>query len=86
MTQLTVNGRKKVVKLFRVLRGEMVKANLTIVQLAGEIGISEKSLRNKMNGTTEFTWSEILKIRNIVAPNMPLEELFQNLQTQTLVR
>lgn len=72
--------------MFRILRGEMVKANLTIAQLANKVGISEKSLRNKMNGTTEFTWSEILKIREIVAPTMPLEELFTNCLIQTLVR
>ncbi|MEZ3488330.1 MAG: transcriptional regulator [Lachnospiraceae bacterium] len=63
--------------MFRVLRGEMVKADLTIVRLAEELGMSEKSLRNKLNGTTEFSWNEVLKIRKIVAPTMSLEELFK---------
>lgn len=63
--------------MFRVLRGEMVKADLTIAQLADRIEISEKSLRNKMNGVTEFTWSEVLIIRKIIAPTMSLEELFK---------
>lgn len=63
--------------MFRVLRGEMVKADLTIIRLAEELEISEKSLRNKLNGTTEFSWSEVLKIRKIVAPTMSLEELFK---------
>lgn len=76
-SKLTVNGRKKVVKIFRILRGEMVKADLTISQLSNKIGISEKSLRNKMNGKTEFTWKEVLEIRKIIAPAMSLEELFK---------
>lgn len=63
--------------MFRVLRGEMIKADLTIVRLAEELGMSEKSLRNKLNGTTEFSWNEVLKIRKIVAPTMSLEELFK---------
>ena len=62
--------------MFRVLRGEMVKSNITIAKLAGMIGISEKSLRNKISGVTEFTWNEVLKIREIVSPSMSLEELF----------
>lgn len=47
-------------KVFRVLRGEMVKADLTVVRLSEELGISEKSLRNKLNGITEFSWNEVL--------------------------
>ena len=46
--------------MFRVLRGEMVKADLTVVRLSEELGISEKSLRNKLNGITEFSWKYIL--------------------------
>lgn len=63
--------------MFRTLRGEMVKADLSVSQLASEISISEKSLRNKLNGVTEFTWREVLQIRKIVSPNMQLEELFK---------
>jgi len=62
--------------MFRVLRGEMVKANLTIVDLAAKIGVTEKTLRNKINGDTEFTWSEVCQIHNIVNSEMPKEELF----------
>ena len=63
--------------MFRVLRGEMVKINLTIIDLASQIGITEKTLRNKINGDTEFTWSEVCRIHKIVNPNMSKEELFQ---------
>ena len=62
--------------MYRVLKGEMVKANISIRELAFEIGVTERSLRNKINGITAFTWNEVLKIREIVSPLMSLEELF----------
>ncbi len=62
--------------MYRVLKGEMVKANISIRELAFKIGVTERSLRNKINGITAFTWNEVLKIREIVSPSMSLEELF----------
>jgi DNA-binding XRE family transcriptional regulator len=63
--------------MYRNLKGEIIKANLTIAKLAIKIGVTEKTLRNKINGETEFSWSEVLKIRKIVAPHLTLEELFE---------
>ena len=63
--------------MYRILRAEMVKANISIKELALKIGITERSLRNKINGKTEFLWSETLKIRRIVSPSMNLEDLFK---------
>ena len=55
----------------------MVKSNIPVYKLAQEIGVAEKTLRNKLNGETDFTWKEALKVRKIVNPEMELEELFQ---------
>lgn len=63
--------------MYRVLKGEMVKADINIRELAFKIGITERSLRNKINGVTAFTWNEVLEIRKIVSPSMALEELFK---------
>lgn len=63
--------------MYRVLRGEMVKADISIHELAFKVGITERSLRNKINGVTAFTWNEVLEIRKIVSPDMQLEELFK---------
>lgn len=63
--------------MHRILKSEMVKVNISVKDLAFKIGITERSLRNKINGVTEFSWSEVLKIKNIVAPNLSLEELFK---------
>lgn len=59
------------------LRGEMFKAGVTIASLAAQIGISEKSLRNKLKGETDFTWPEAMVIRSIIDPQMEMEELFK---------
>ncbi len=62
--------------MYRILKGEMVKIGLPISDLAQKIGVSEKTLRNKLNGCTDFTWSEVLAIKKIVNPEMKIEELF----------
>lgn len=71
--------------MYKNLRGEMVKKDLTISKLAEKIGISEKTLRNKIHGETEFTWPEICKIHRLVNPKMSKDELFAK-EEQTLVR
>lgn len=63
--------------MYKDLRIEMYRASITILALSAELGISEKTLRNKINGTTEFTWPEVVKIRKIVAPGMSLDDLFK---------
>ncbi|UZT07880.1 MULTISPECIES: helix-turn-helix domain-containing protein [Clostridium] len=63
--------------MFSVLKEEMKKKNITNSFLSKKLNISVKSLFNKMHGTTEFTLSEVLKIKQIVAPNKKLEDLFK---------
>ncbi|MHC1722775.1 MAG: transcriptional regulator [Aminipila sp.] len=40
------------------------------------IGVSEKTLRNKLMGLTDFTWSEAKKIKNEFFPRDDYDELF----------
>lgn len=62
--------------MYRFLKGEIIKAGYSIKTLAKELGIAEKSLRNKINGSTDFTWTEALAIKRIIKSNMGIEELF----------
>lgn len=62
--------------MHRLLKAEMVKKNMTITKLASEIGISEKTLRNKINGDTDFTLPEAQAIRRILKSEMTLDDLF----------
>lgn len=72
--------------MYKNLRGEMVKKDLTVAKLAALIGVSEKTLRNKINGETEFTWPEICKVHRLVNPKMSKDELFSKKERkQTLV-
>lgn len=59
-----------------VLRSEMFKKNKTILRLSEEIGVSEKTLRNKINGDTDFTLPEAQAIRRILESDLTLDELF----------
>lgn len=62
--------------MYSFLRGEMIRNRITVTGLAKQIGVSEKTLRNKLGGETDFTWSEALAIRKIVNPAMSMEDLF----------
>ena len=62
--------------MHRILRAEMIREKITITQLASEIGVSEKTLRNKINGDTDFTLPEAQAIRRILKSKLTLDELF----------
>lgn len=62
--------------MYKNLLAEMTRNDYSVAKLAKEIGVTEKTLRNKLNGTTSFSWGEVLAIRKIVAPKIKLEELF----------
>lgn len=59
------------------LKYEIQRKGYSIDMFSNKIGISEKTLRNKINGITDFTWSEVLLIRKLINPKMKLEELFK---------
>ena len=40
--------------------------------------ISEKTLRNKLSGRTDFTWSEVKLIRNTFFPEEDYDKLFES--------
>lgn len=62
--------------MFPNLRAEMAREGLTGVALAKKIGISEATFRSKMSRRSEFTLSEMLKIKHNCFPNCSLEYLF----------
>lgn len=64
--------------MYSFLRGEMFRTGISISSLSRKIGVSEKTLRNKLKGKTDFTWPEAKVIRKIVNPDMSMEELFRS--------
>lgn len=72
--------------MYRFLLSEMIKANISVAKLAQEVGISEKTLRNKINEVTAFTWPEALTIRDIVNSSIGMEVMFQTDGNNNVVR
>ncbi|RXI55261.1 transcriptional regulator [Clostridium tetani] len=70
--------------MYRELLGELVKKGLTKKDLAKKIGVSEKTIFNKLNGKSDFTLSEIKKIRDLVCPGASLEKLFEKSEIKKL--
>ena len=63
--------------MFENLKAELRKKNISMVAVARTIHCSEKSIQNKINGSTEFTLSEILAINEQLLPEFDLKYLFR---------
>ena len=57
------------------LRKELYMRSITMKDLAEHLGISTRTLQNKMNGKTDWTLTEALEVLNII-PGLTLEYLF----------
>lgn len=58
------------------LNAEIARHGIKTKDIVKVLGISEKSVRNKLNGKTQFTIPEALKIRNKLFPKMTVDLLF----------
>lgn len=58
------------------LEAEMARNSITINDIRNVLQCSEKTVRNKINGDTDFYFSECLKIRNAFFQGLRLEYLF----------
>ena len=63
--------------MFPNLKAEMARTCKKYNDIAEILGISYDSVMNKINGKTEFTRSEIFKIRDTLFPDLSLEYLFK---------
>ena len=68
---------KKYKGIYPLLNKKLEEKDVKRPQLSNEMGITQKSLFNKLNGKTEFTLSEAIKIKELVAPGESLEKLFK---------
>ena len=65
------------------LEKEMRRYNVSCWDIVDLLGCSEKTLRNKLTGTTGFTYKEVQLIRNAFFPGMTLEYLFDDFVSPT---
>lgn len=63
-------------KKFNTLRAEVMRRGLTISQFAEIIKMNKPTLSNKLNGHSDFTLSECLKIKAALNFNDSVEVLF----------
>lgn len=59
------------------LENRMKQENITRKDIRKCLGVSEKTIRNKLAGKTDFTWSEVKLIRSRFFPKDSFEELFE---------
>ena len=63
--------------MFKNLKIELVKANTNQTELAEKIGMSYSSFYNKMQGKTEFTRADMIRIKDTLQSDLTLDELFK---------
>ena len=66
--------------LARVLR----ERKITMKAYAEFLGVSEKTIQNKMSGRTEFTLDEALKTCAIICPEYKLDFVFERTENTVI--
>jgi DNA-binding Xre family transcriptional regulator len=59
------------------LKAEMARKNVTLTELANMTGMKLGTLSVKINGKSDFTFSEASNIKKALKVDIPLDELFQ---------
>ena len=60
------------------LLAEMRRFGVSVSDIQRLLGCTEKTVRNKLNGHSDFVYWEAEKIRDTFFPNQRLEYLFSN--------
>ena len=63
--------------MFPNVKAELARKGVTLTELAEAIGMSLQTLSGRMNGKSEFTYSEAVKIKKFLGVEIPLEILFE---------
>lgn len=63
--------------MFENLKAEMARKGISIMDISRELDYVYETLRNKFNGNTEWSRSEMFAIKNKYFPNKSIEYLFK---------
>lgn len=66
------------------LSAEMARFGVSYADLTDLLNCTQKTVSNKLNGSTEFSVSEAMKIRDKFFPGMRLEYLFSTESVRTV--
>ena len=62
--------------MYKNLKAEMARHSISASDIAAVLHKTDRSVRDKLAGRSDFTLSEIMEIRKSFFPNLALEYLF----------
>ena len=62
---------------YSILISEIAKRGIKKNEIAKTLGISYRSLYNKLYGVTPFSWQEVCLIKDVFFPDLSKDELFK---------
>ena len=71
---------------FDKLKGKMAEAHVSQAKLSGYLGITVQSLNAKLNGRTQFTLEEAVKITEFLNLKDPVDIFFASQKCNTVMR
>lgn len=77
------NMEKEGMKMRAFLEYRMKQEGVSRTDLQTLLNVSEKTIRNKLSGETDFTWSEAKAIRNKYFPKDDFVELFEQTTSES---
>ena len=63
--------------MFRNLLAEMAMRGITVFDISKLLNVTEKTVKNKLNGKTDFYWSEVVAIKKSLFATIDVEYLFE---------
>lgn len=71
--------------MYSNLKTVLIQKRVSMKSVAELLGITEKSIQNKINEKTDFTLAETKKIRALICPEFDFNYLFESTLVQTKV-
>lgn len=64
--------------MLRNLKNALDSKGITMRAFAAVLGVSEKTVQNKINGVTDFTYPEVRKTKKELLPDYDVDYLFKD--------
>lgn len=64
--------------MLKNMKAEMVRNGITTEMVMDVLHRSEKTTRDKINGRSDFSFDEAVRVRDALFPGLALEYLFSN--------
>lgn len=65
------------IRYYPVLEGKIVEYGYSKQAIADALGVTQRTLTNKINGLTEFTWDEVVKMQREFFPGIVKDDLMK---------